>query len=365
MAFEPRIARAFERQAAGCRALGSPFTARLVEAIAATADETTAFGRRLSTWPDDPEADALALRAASALHALRLRGDATVEGVFPPAEVETPVLEAALRATARAKDRFLAARLDSPPQTNEVGRSAVLLGAHLHLAADTGLPVDLLEIGASAGLNLHFDRYRYALGEDGAARTAWGPTESAALLSCAWTGARPPLEAPIQVATRAGCDLRPLDPSDPHTQARLTAYVWADQPDRLRRLRAALEIAAESGVRPVEADAAAWLADQLARPARPGRVRVVQHSVMWTYLPEATRAEITRLLTRAGAAAAPDAPLAWLRMEGDDVRGSARIELTLWPQGETRTLGRADFHGRWARWDADARARAPAPDARR
>jgi hypothetical protein len=77
---------------------------------------------------------------------------------------------------------------------------------------------------------------------------------------------------------------------------------------------------------------------------------VVYHSIFWQYLPPEPQARARALLEAAGAAATPDAPLAWLRMEGDGADPGAGISLTLWPGGETRLLGRADFHGAWIDW---------------
>ncbi|TBW40742.1 DUF2332 family protein [Siculibacillus lacustris] len=341
------IVEALHNQARMCRDLGSPFTARLCDILARDLDRTTAFGRRILTWTGDPRRDALALRACGALNALAHSGDAAeLAAVWPPERVDDHRLAGVIADILPRFDLRLTEGLASPPQTNEVGRSAVLLGGALVVAAETGLPLELFEIGASAGLNLLFDRHRYDLGVG-----TWGPAASAVRIACDWRGTPPPLDAPLAVIARAGCDLMPIDPGDPHDRRRLLAYIWADQTERLERTRAALEAAAAAGLRVERAEAGDWTEDHLAAPPRSGRVRVVMHSVAWQYMAEATRARITDRLAAAGAAATAAAPLAWLRMEGDAVAPeSAAVLLTLWPGGETRALGRADFHGRWVAW---------------
>jgi hypothetical protein len=129
----------------------------------------------------------------------------------------------------------------------------------------------------------------------------------------------------------------------------LMSFVWADQTDRLARLKAAIAMAAEAGVPVTRADAVDWLAARLADP-RTGAAHVVYHSIFWQYLDAGAQARVSGLMAAAGMRATPDAPLAWLRMEGDGASPGAAITLTLWPGGETRHLGRSDFHGSWIRW---------------
>lgn len=74
------------------------------------------------------------------------------------------------------------------------------------------------------------------------------------------------------------------------------------------------------------------------------------HSISWQYFPGATQDRIAAAVALAGAQASAEAPLAWLRLEPDGEPGTAAIQLTLWPGGETRTLGRGDYHGRFADW---------------
>ncbi|WP_313608435.1 DUF2332 domain-containing protein, partial [Rhizobium sp.] len=237
---------------------------------------------------------------------------------------------------------FILERLKSPPQTNEVRRSAVLLPGFLTLAELTGKPLVLSEVGASAGLNLQFDRYQYLLGD-----LAWGE-QSEVFMSPEWRGNAPP-NTPIEIIERAGCDLNPLDPSSTEDRLRLISYVWADQTDRLERTAASLRIAVEKGLHVEKADAIDWLKRRLATQ-HPGAAHVVYHSIAWQYLPDALKQTGETLIAEAGAHATPDAPLARLQMEADATPGGAAITLQIWPTGEKQEIGRADFHGRWVEW---------------
>lgn len=343
------IRAAFRRQADACRGLGSPFTAALCELLAARlAPEASAFAGRIAEWPTDRAGDdALALRACGALHALARSGDAPrLRAAYPPAEADVETLWAAIEAALADHDARLTDWLSSPPQTNEPKRSGALIGALAILSAETGLAIDLLEIGASAGLNLSLDRFAYALGI--AERP--GDPDVAVTIRCAWRGAAPDPRTPITIARRAGCDRNPLDPGRAGDRARLLAYVWADQQDRLATTAAALEAAAIAPWRVEKADAADWVETALAARPAPGRVTVLAHTIVWQYLPDETKARIEAALAEAGARATPEAPLARIAMEADAQKGSAALTLTTWPGGETRALGRADFHGRWVEW---------------
>lgn len=329
---------AFADQAISCRSLGSELTARVVERLGEALDaDQGAVARRVLDWPGDPSSrgDSVPLRMAGALHALVLSGaDDELARAYAAGD---PAPDLLLRVIARHPDHVMA-WLDSPPQTNEVGRSAVLIAAARFLAALTPLPMEVLELGASAGLNLNFHRYRLEPGP--------GETDEAEVhLRPDWQGDLP--AQPFTVAAAAGVDLRPVDAV--RDADRLLAYCWPDQAARMTRLRAALQIARHHPPEVTAGDAAGWLQARLASPA-PGRCRMVCHTVAWQYFPPDTQAACEAALQQAGAVAGPDCPLAHVSMEADGGEGAA-LRLRFW-NGQARewALGRADFHGRWVRW---------------
>ncbi|AUH63308.1 DUF2332 domain-containing protein [Paracoccus zhejiangensis] len=335
---------AFADQAASCRALGSELTARVVERLGTALQVSQGpVAARVLGWPGDASSrgDSVPLRLAGALHHLVLSGRAPAQAAGYAAG--DPSAEVMLAAIA-ANEEMVMAWLDSPPQTNEVGRSAALIAAARFLAGRHPLPFELLELGASAGLNLNFARYRL-VPDRGAAPDPGIFLPGEVVLSPLWTGEFP--EAEFMVSAAEGVDLRPVDPVK--GAERLLAYCWADQAERLARLRAALAVAKAHPVPVHEDDAAGWLQARLADPA-PGRLRLVYHTVAWQYFPPDTQAACEACLQAAGARASATAPLAHLSMEADGGRGAA-LQLRLWSGAyQSWSLGRADFHGRWVDW---------------
>ena len=337
----------FEAQARACDELGSPFTTSLCRLLAERLDRTSAFGRRILDWAGDPRADVLALRACGALHALARSGRVPdLTAAYPPAALDRERVWSAIESGLASDDGFLTGWLDSPPQTNEVARSSFILGAALTVAGLTGLPLAVLEIGASAGLNLAFDQYRYDLGGG----RSWGPPDAPLAIASDWRGGIPPLDAPLRVIGRDGCDRNPLDPATEADAARLLAYIWPDQINRLARIDAALRHAAASGRKVERADAGDWSERQLGRPVDPGTCRFFFHTVVRQYLPAESRARADAALARAAAAATPETPLAHFSFENDNTDPGGVMTLTLWPGERVIPLGRADFHGRWVEW---------------
>jgi hypothetical protein len=353
MATLSEIVQSFRTQAGWCDRLGSPFTARLLECAAVDLERAGSLNDLVGVWPGDPVADALPLRFAGALHALVLSSTAPgLAATYPPqlsAPPDAAVLWPAVLAAVRAHRKLFEIYLALPPQTNEVSRSAVLLGGFLEVARLTAgrLPLRLLEIGASAGLNLLWNRYHYALGECG----SWGDPASPVRIATRWTGPlSPSLDIPaVQVAERAACDVSPIDVGDAAQRLRLRSYVWADQRERLARLDDAIGVACRAGIHVEQADAGSWVEDRLSRTAE-GRATVLYHSIMWQYMPRETHERIGAAVAAASRRARSDASLAWLRFEPPAPDAAPELRLTIWPDGEERLLARAHPHGASVRW---------------
>jgi hypothetical protein len=340
------LAEAFRRQAGYCDALGSPLWARLMRKAAADITGQGPIGQIVAGWSGDLHLGALALRLFGGLHYLALSGRspafaAQLPSTGGPAGADPwPALLAAVSESAD----FLRRAIDSPPQTNEVARSAVLLGGFLRVAARTRLPLRLRELGSSAGLNLCWDRYAYQLGPH-----RWSGQNPAMTIAADWQGGVPDFDAPVAIADRRGCDLKPVDLTDPEARLWLQAYVWPDQAARLAMLRTAIETARAMNIHVEKTSAASWTAQQLVA-CQAGQTTVIYHSVVMQYFPEAERTAFLEALTRAGAAATGEKPLAWLRLEHDALLDDFSLRLTLWPGGEETLLAIAHPHGRSVQW---------------
>ncbi|HEY8495033.1 MAG TPA: DUF2332 domain-containing protein [Myxococcota bacterium] len=341
------LAAAFRTQARGCQQAGSPIYAELLSRAADDLEAGGPFAEIVADYRGQPILDALPLRVFGAIHGLVLDGEAPELAAYYPSAGGTFEPEGAWRALlalARARTEELRrAAVERRVQTNEVRRSAALLGGFLHVARATGLPLRLLEVGASAGLNLCWDRYHYRLGPH-----RWGDASARVTIESDWSGAAPDLGAPVRVASRAGCDVAPIDVRDPIQRRRLESFVWPEQLDRLAALRGAMAAAQADPPRLEAARAGDWVARELAAPV-PGTATVLFHSVVWWYLPEEERARVDADVRAAGKRATREAPLAWLRMEGARVE-EAELRLALWPTGEDQLLARVHWHGAWVAW---------------
>jgi hypothetical protein len=334
------MAAAFRTQIGWCRP-SAPFTADLLEAYLRDFEGGGAWRRLLGGWRADPISDAAALRAIGGAHRLALKGIEPFKGVFDRLDRDPEALDAVVRAAGAWPQ--MAEWIRNPPQTNEVARAAVFLGGFMAVARAQGLPLRMREMGCSAGLNLLWDRYHYRLGE-----TEWGPEDSPVRLEPKWEGASPePVD--LKVASRRGVDQLPVDLGDPEQRFRLLSYVWADQAERMARVRAAQEITRLDPPPIDHGDAAEWAEAQLAELPE-GQTTVLYHSFVWQYLPKATQDRVTAALAAAGAKANVKAGLAHLAFEMAAIDDPCLLTLTLWPGGEKRVLAEAHPHGRWVRW---------------
>jgi hypothetical protein len=328
---------------------GSPFYALLASRIA---DDVEAGG---PCWPvveahaSRPAEQVPGVRLLAAVHRDVLRGRARALAPHYPSVGGDGDADAAwplLRDHVAANADDLTAWVDHVPQTNEVGRSIAIVGGWLTVAAETGLPLRLLEPGCSAALNLRADHYRYEQGGRG-----WGEPDSPVRFVDRWDGGVPPLDVRCEVADRRGCDRFPVDATSEDGQLTLLAYVFADELERFRALRAALEVAGRVPVEVDRGEAAAWLEEQLAVLPE-GQATVVFHSYFWQYLSEDDAGRARRALLQAGERATRSAPLSWLSLEegpGGDYAGS-ELRLRTWPGGDERLLATCHAHPGQVRW---------------
>lgn len=217
-------------------------------------------------------------------------------------------------------------------QTNEVKRCAALLPA----VWGTGLErFHLIEIGASAGLNLAMDLYRYRWSD-----VEWGPDDSSVLLDAPARGGRVEPRG-FHAITRTGLDLNPIDVGDEDERDWLLALIWPEHHDRRTRLMQAFEVASTVPIEMVPGDASETLVDVVA--SLPGDEPVIvmnsmvliqftrsQREALYRAVEESGRDRVVRRASFEFLAAGDD----WVTISADQGRGLAQI-------------GRAHPHGEW------------------
>jgi len=331
----------FGIQAGWCEMLGSPLYHGLLSHIAEDVSSSGICWKLLEPYAGEASGLALPLRFMAAIHGLVLEGRFRRLAQFYPSAGGTADTEAAWLALLQELELDGATvRERVPPalQTNEVARCCALLPAFLEIFRQTALPLRLLEIGCSGGLNLRWDRYRYESGD-----SSWGDASSPVVFRGHFVNGMIPRGPTVSIVERRGCDLYPLDPTSEAGRRTLLAFAWPDQPERMSRLANAIEVARRVPATVERLDAVEWLEQRLAKPVA-GATTVVFHSIVLPYLNARARDRVRELLSQAGERAAVDAPLAWLSMEAGGKE--AEVHLTLWPAKRRRLIATTGYHGR-------------------
>ena len=333
---------------AGLATFATPLYGELLQRAADDVDAGGPSWRVLEGREHDPQGSALPLRFVNAVHRLVLQGRGPeLERFFKPGGDDPRDAWVPFVAVLEGHIDELRDIVARPCQTNEVGRSAALAPGFCEVVRATGLPLRLLEVGCSAGLNLRWDAYRYE-------GRSWrfGPEGARVRFPDMFSNAEPAPPPEVVVASREGCDPNPVDPTSDEGRLALMSFVWPDVPRRLDNARAACDVAATLPVPITRAGAVDWLPDRLAERHR-GVATVVYHSIVMQYVGAEGRARIANAIEEAGARATVDAPLARLAFEPDDVEtglGAFELKLQLWPSGEERLLARPHPHGPPIEW---------------
>jgi hypothetical protein len=243
---------------------------------------------------------------------------------------------------------------DRATNTNEVGRSALLLPAFDIIARRVGAPLGLIEIGSSAGLNLNFDRYGYRYTDENGAPKLERWTDASFVLSCMLEGTgTPPLgRVPPSVGSRLGLELYPIDIREENERRWLKALVWPERLDRLAKLDGALKVAAVHPPPIRGGDAVANLAVAVAEIPS-GQVRCVYHTVMSYQLTSEQYKQINDILLTASRTA----PVWRVTVEGEVAFPNPTatfnpLKVTRYREGEraSTTLAVCDPHGLSLEW---------------
>ncbi|MCU1387529.1 MAG: hypothetical protein JWL72_867, partial [Ilumatobacteraceae bacterium] len=266
------VEQALTAQAESCALAGSPLYATLLQGLVADHRAGGLSATLLEGVSEQPVHDALPLRYLATAHRLALSGAAPDLAAHYPScggqwTGDTAVVDAFLHTAAANRDEFVAG-LRRNVQTNEVGRAAVLASGFACIARRFGLPIDQIEVGASAGLLSRWDHFGYDAG-----RSRCGdPTSPLQFGTEWWAGEPADLSGDPAVIRRRASDITPIDISTDVGRTTMVSFVWPDQLARVRRLQTAIEIARAAPLQIDRADAGDWLAEQLTAGLAPDAV---------------------------------------------------------------------------------------------
>jgi len=337
-----------QRQAESCDHIGSPLYGTILRGVAEDYQRGGISRDLLEHASERPQHDATPLRYLATAHRLALAGKAprlarhfpSCGGAWSGDDPTADFLD-----TVEAHRHDFVVGLTHQVQTNEVGRAVPLVCGLGYIQQRFGLPLRMLELGASAGLLSRSPWFRIDTGA-----TACGPMDSPVQLGPEWfTKAPAALPASLQIADQAAVDLSPIDVATSEGRLAIQSFVWPDQLERIERLRAALAVADEHPLHVERADAGAWLSRHVEEHLPAHTATVVFHTIVWQYLPATTRDQLRRTLRTGSAHATVQSPLCWLRME-PATPTHADLRLTVWPGGEEIHLADVGYHGHGMDW---------------
>jgi hypothetical protein len=236
-------------------------------------------------------------------------------------------------------------------QTNVVKRAAALRIALWAARQRGAVRVHLIEVGASAGVHLHADRYRYVIGG-----RAFGPPDAAVTIESQWQGpgGPPDLDDLPAIASRTGVDLHPVPVTDPDQRLWLRALVWPENQHEADLLVAALHSVAADPPSILAGDAVD-VCPVLGRSLPPGEPRLVFHAATRMHVPEERRAAFDEAIDAIG----ERGPLyhAWQEPRSAQHHGleGGLDEMLAWHgpgDGRAIPLAQVDGHLEWAAWPA-------------
>ncbi len=254
------------------------------------------------------------VRLMGALHYLALTGEAPALAAHLPScggDGDADAIWELAQELLVSREEQIGELYAETPQTNEVLRADVLSPGLAAFARTTGLPLRLFEIGASAGLNTR-------------------------------------MQGDYVVDERAGCDMNPLDIANERDCVRLLSMVWADDLERVERLREAIAAARAYPLTVEQADMFEWLPRRVVPKA--GFATVVMQSVVADHLTKDERARLVETIERIGAKATAASPFAWLFMELDASTRRYHTRLRNWPGSHERLIATSTGHGRDIQW---------------
>jgi hypothetical protein len=338
---------ALDVQAQACLSLGSKMYHDLLQSLRANYLSRGITYQLLHNASERPMHDATPLRLLGALHRIVLSGADPQLAQHYESVGGTPTdsLTGDVLRSIESHFHEISVSLQQQVQTNEPGRALCHLALSHWLSHIEIGEFSLLEVGASAGLTMSFDRYgvKTPLG-------VAGDSSSSLLFPEEWVEHDFPFhQRPAQCQSRRGVDLSPIDIATDEGVNKLLSFVWPDQHERFARLQTAIDITRRDPHIIDSASVDHWLPTQLTQHSN--IPVVIFHSIVWQYLGRSVQESMKKTLQSYGAATSKQAPLIWARME--PAGRVADLQVTIWDGSETPhhwNLGTIGYHGQSLRW---------------